>query len=69
VQDPALADEALSFNIYKWSPEILEIAGIEHLDTCVVLSVKRGHGAWAACLLGILCGVEPQTQLVNVDRS
>jgi hypothetical protein len=41
-------------DVDKWSLEIGKIAGIEHLDTRVVLPVKRGHSAWEACLLVVL---------------
>src|SRR6516164_3281131 len=50
------------------SSVIREIACIEYLDASVVLPVKGSHGVWAACLNCILRVVEPQTQMVKLDR-
>ena len=47
---------------------ITEIACIEYLDTSVVLPVKGGHGIWAACINRVVRVVEPQTQVVKLDR-
>jgi hypothetical protein len=47
---------------------IREIACIEYLDTSVVLPVNGGHGFWAACIKRVVRVVEPQTQVVKLDR-
>ena len=58
----------LWINFPQGSNVIREIACIEYLDTSIVLPVKRSHGAKGACLLRVIWVVEPQTQVVMLDR-
>src|SRR5512140_1475773 len=45
-----------------------EVARIEHLEPRIVLSVERSNGGRASRVLGILRIVEPQPQMVLLDR-
>src|SRR5215472_17035498 len=74
---PALAATArylsagqLLFNMPQGSKVIREIGGlgIEHLNASVVLPVESSNGARTASILCVLRRVEPQAQMVSMDR-
>ena len=52
----------------KRSKVVRKIACIEYLDSSIVLPVKRSHGIFGTCLRRVLRVVEPQTQVVKLDR-
>jgi hypothetical protein len=56
-------------NVDQRSSEIRKFAGIEDLDTRVMLPVEGGDDAWAACFYRVLRVVEPQAQVINLDRA
>ncbi len=52
----------------KWSIRRSELAGVKNLDARVMLSIKRGDSAWATCFYHVLRVVEPEAEVINLDR-
>jgi hypothetical protein len=49
-------------------PEVVgKIRGIQHLNACIMLTVKWSHGSWAASFLGIRRIVKPQSKMIHLD--
>src|SRR6478672_2571872 len=59
---------ALRLYARQWS-ESSEITSVEYLNACVVLTVKRGLSIWATCLERGSRTIEPQPQVIKLDRS
>src|SRR5690242_11389426 len=66
--EPLSTASPLRLKLRKRSREIRKIAGVEHLDACGVIPIERSYGGRAACLYCILRRIEPQAQVIRVDR-
>src|SRR5262249_42105752 len=58
----------LRINVPKRSKVIREIGCIEYLNASMVLSIKRGHGTQGTHPHRVRGCIEPQTQVVSLDR-
>src|SRR5262249_49323654 len=47
---------------------VREVAGVEHLDTRIVLTVEGGNGGGATSGLSSFRRSEPETEVVHLDR-
>src|SRR4030081_2099189 len=52
----------------KRSLGITKLGGAKDLNACIMLAIKWCDGAWATCFYYILRVVEPQAQMVSLDR-
>jgi hypothetical protein len=52
----------------KWPVGVSELSGVKDLETRIVLSVEGCDDVWATCFYHVLWVVEPEAEMIELDR-